>query len=103
VTEAEAPWEAVAAADPWPLLHTAAMSVSLYSDEIPRLLAAMGKELPAGTPPIPAHRLSLEGRLEAGAVRIPSAELIAGAAAIRVADLEARLNPDALDSRWRQA
>ncbi|MCU0585355.1 MAG: hypothetical protein MUC46_04710, partial [Desulfobacterales bacterium] len=98
VTEAGAPWEAIVAGDPWTLVETSAGSLAFTSEEIPRLWAMIGSAAPAGGPPTPEHRLALEGRLEAGILRLASAELIAGEAAIRVADLETRLSPGALDS-----
>ncbi|RPJ69827.1 MAG: hypothetical protein EHM15_12455, partial [Desulfobacteraceae bacterium] len=98
VTDAGAPWEVVAAGDPWALLEATAGSLSLTTEEIPRLLAAIGMEAPAGGPPIPDHRLTLDGRLQAGTIRISRAELIAGEAAVRVGHLETQLRPAALDS-----
>lgn len=98
VTEAGAPLEGFLAGDPWVLLETAAGTLAFTSEEIPRLLNMIGKAAPAGSPPTPEHRLAIEGRLEAGILRMASAELIAGEAAIRVADLETRLSPGALDS-----
>ncbi len=98
VTEAGAPWEGIVAGDPWSLLATAAGSLAFTSEEIPRLLAMIGRAIPAGGPPAPEHRLALQGRLEAGVLRMAAAELIAGEAAIRVTDLETRIDPGALDS-----
>ena len=98
VTEAGAPWEELLAGETRALLETAAGTFAFTSEEIPRLLTMIGKALPARRPPPPEHRLALEGRLEAGILRMASAELIAGEAAIRVADLETRLSPGALDA-----
>jgi hypothetical protein len=98
VTEAGAPWSAVAAGKAWPLLQAGSGAFSLFTDDLPGLLAAAGVAAARDERGIPDHELTLVGRLDAGTLSVAKAALLSAAAAIRLEGLETRLDPDALES-----
>ncbi|MFO7709463.1 MAG: translocation/assembly module TamB domain-containing protein [Desulfobacterales bacterium] len=94
VTQAEIPWSAIAAGEAWPLLQAASGAFSLFTDDLPRLLAAAGVTTASGMHPAPDHHLALEGRLDAGALTVSQADFVSDGATIRLERLETRLDPD---------
>lgn len=98
VTEADAPWRAIAGGEVWPLLQSTSGAFSLVSDDLPGLLATAGVAVAKDGRGIPDHELTLVGRLDAGTLSVSKAALISADAAIRLEKLETRLDPDALES-----
>ncbi len=89
-----APIGLVLAGRPWPLIQGLSGRIELDSEDLPALLAIAGVH--TETPPggVPEHRLSLEGRIDAGNVSIPHASLASDANRILVRNLTTSLRED---------
>ncbi len=93
ITDAAAPLQRLLEGAWGDLLRELSGRFALSSEDLPALFKMIGLPAEAPLERIPGHRLELSGRLDAGYVRIPQADLSAGSNRIQLQDLETRLPP----------